>query len=162
MIKPHAPRWSEPPSLRRLLAVLVGLDFLSLFWFIGTAAEHARGASPLAVILAQPWARGVLVGLGVLAALRFAGASGRWRAASVALLLLGALTTLHADLAGGPARNLYFSGACLLGWLCGLAWRRGDEGFARAGAIALLGCALKSGLVLVASRKKGLAVGSGE
>ncbi len=141
MIDSHPQRWAAPPSLRRLLAALVGLDLLSLFWFIGTAAQHARGASPLAVALAHPWTRGVLVGCGVLAALRFAGAADRWRAGSVALLLLGALTTLHADLAGGPARNLYFSGVCLLGWLCGLAWRRGDEGFARTGTIALLGAA---------------------
>ncbi len=133
--------WSEPAALRRVLAVLVGLDTLSLFWFVGSAAQHATGTTPLAVALAQPLVRGVLVGVGALATVRFAGAPGRWRAAGVALLMLGVLTSLHADLAGGPARNLYFSGVCLLGWLCGLAWGRGDESFARTGAIALLGAA---------------------
>ena len=131
-------RLAGAPILRVTIAVLVALDLLTLL-FQPTPPAPAMGS--LAAWLWQPAARAAVVVLGAGAAARFARAPGRLWSGTVALLSIGVCATLLADAAGTPPRNLYFSGLCLFGWLCGLAVKRDDESLAASGAIGLLGAA---------------------
>jgi hypothetical protein len=139
--------------LRYLLATVVGLDLVALAFFVLEARERAGEAATGVVALASatpvPF---VIAAIGLAGAVLFARRSGQLTGAAVALVALAVLSHVHAALFGSPWRHLYFSGACLLGWLAGIVFARvrgapEDERYARVGAIAVLGAAyFSSGL----------------
>ncbi len=132
--------WREAPALRVAIAALVIGDTLSL----AGAPRVVSSSTLFSAALASPSIRWAIVAVGVAAAARFGAGAGRWRAGVVALVALGFLATAFAEVAGGPARNLYFSGVTMLGWIIGILYHRADERFAHAGATALLGAAYLS------------------
>ncbi len=140
----------QRPFLRVTLAVLVASDLVSFYFFVGEALEAARAhdlaVDRLTAVFASSGVRAAVVGAGVAGALAFARRPGRIWEGVAALAALIVLSTVHAQLFGGAWRHLYYSGACLTGWLLGLvAGRRAgmpeDESYARVGAIALLSAA---------------------
>lgn len=143
------------PWLRRALAAVVAADLVSFYFALAEArviaAEHG-GFTLLNELASGVPVRGVVIAIGVVAAAAFGLRPGRLWAGAVSLVALAMLSTVHAQLFGGPWRHLYFSGVCLLGWLLGLlvSRRRGmphDESWARMGSIALLGATyLSAGL----------------
>jgi hypothetical protein len=136
--------------LRGILALIVVVDLVSFFFFVGGAHDAAvvKGVAfgGLTDLLSHPIARALVVVVGVAGAVGFGLRPGRIWAGATALAALTLLSTVHAQLFGSPWRHLYYSGVCLAGWLLGLAFSRfrgarDDESFARTGAIALLGSA---------------------
>lgn len=131
--------------LRVGLAIVAAFDLLSL-------ANQLRHEAPGPA--SHPLAPGWLLGLGGHAAfvwgavalamgalVAFAAARAPLRSGVLALAVLALFAESHAAIVGGPQRNVFASGAALLGWLCGLAWGRGlgataREDLAEAGAIA--------------------------
>ncbi len=143
-------RSEHRPTLRVTLATLVAIDLVSFYFFISEALEAARAhdiaIDPVTAMFASSGARAGVVAIGVAGVLAFARRPGRLWHGLVALGALVVLSTVHAQLFGGAWRHLYYSGACLAGWLLGLvASRRAgiadDESYARTGAIALLSAA---------------------
>jgi len=134
--------------LRIVLTAVVVVDLLSFYVFLGDARAAAL-ASALSVgsfseVLSRPVVRGAVISIGVAGALAFGRRAGRLRAGLLALGALVVLSTTHTMLFGSPWRHLFFGGACLTGWLMGLAVRRhqgapADESWARIGSMALLG-----------------------
>jgi hypothetical protein len=136
--------------LRAALTVVVVVDLLSFFFFLddARAAALANGSALTAWsdLLSRMPVVGVVVVIGIAAAIAFGRRPGRLWEGLLPLAALTLLSTVHAQLFGSPWRHLYYSGLCLLGWLLGLAVsrRRGmpaDESYARIGSIALLGAA---------------------
>ncbi len=135
------------PRHRWLLAAVVAFDVLSFHSFLGDAREVTllRGGdfNWFNHLVSAPLGRTITVAIGFVAALVF-GKTGRRTAGILALLCLAILSTAHAQLFGSPWRHMFFSGACLLGWLAGATAGAGTPAarrYARAGALALLGAA---------------------
>jgi hypothetical protein len=82
----------------------------------------------------------LLTAFGLAALLSFA--LQRWPIAAgmAALASLSVLSQTHALLSGGPMRHEFAVGVALLGWLCGVAFARGQkvDELAEAGAVAAL------------------------
>lgn len=143
-------------ALRSWLAAVAAFDLVCLVVFIGNAASSASARShhvpSLVTIAASLPMRLIVCGVGVAAAWRFARRANALAAGVVVLMALAFLSTVHAQIFGSPWRHLYFSGACLLGWLLGLEISRrregaASEGLAHVGAVTLLGAAyFNSGL----------------
>jgi hypothetical protein len=136
--------------LRTALAVVAGLDLLSLFFFLGEARAIALAngviLTPFSDLLSGPVARSFVIVAGIAGAVGFGRKPGGLGPGLLALGALILLSTAHAQLFGSPWRHLYYSGVCLSGWLLGLAVSRSqgapaDESYARVGSIALLGAA---------------------
>lgn len=150
-----SPRGAHRPVLRALLALVVALDFVSFFFFLEEdrviGATHGT-LNAFNELVSATAVRGLIVAVGVAAAIAFARRPGRLGAGAVALVALAVLSAAHTQLFGSPWRHLFFSGVCLAGWLLGLVVSRrrarpDDESWARLGAIALLGAAyLNAGL----------------
>lgn len=143
-------RAEQRPILRVTLAALVAVDLISFYFFIGEAFEAARAhdiaINAMTAAFASSGVRAGVIAVGVAGALTFGRRPGRLWHGLVALAALVVLSTVHAQLFGGAWRHLYYSGACLAGWLLGLAASRragvaDDESYARTGAIALLSAA---------------------
>lgn len=142
--------------LRVVLAVVVTLDLLSLYSFLGEARADALAAGAslggFDELLSRAAVRGAVILIGIAAAVGFARRAGRLWHGLVALTALMFLSTVHTHLFGSPWRHLFFGGLCLAGWLAGLAVSRhrgapADEGYACTGSVALLGAAyLNSGI----------------
>lgn len=136
--------------LRATLALVVVADLLSFYLFLtdarADALAHGVALTALNDLGSRSPVKELIVLIGGVAAVRFAGRAGRLGAGVVALAALTVLSTVHGQLYGSPWRHLFFSGLCLSGWLLGLAVSRrqgapGDESYARVGSIALLGAA---------------------
>ena len=138
--------WSRAP-LRAGLAIVAGLDLIGLAERLRAlppgGARHPLAPAWLLALGAQPLAVDGLVAAGLVALLLFAIGRAPLRAGGGALVLLAVLAETQAALAGGPQRNVFASGATLLGWLIGLGWGRGlggaganREDLAEAGAVA--------------------------
>jgi hypothetical protein len=149
-MRPDLPE--QRPALRRLLAALVAIDLLFLFYIFADDRQigAAHGAlTGFADVVSGTAGSIAVVAVGLAGALGFARRPGRIAEGLVALVALGILNTAHAQLFGSPWRHLFFSGVCLAGWLLGLAVTRlrgapQDESYARLGSIALLGAAYLS------------------
>lgn len=138
------------PALRLLLGVVAAIDLASFVFVLADARAAALAAGtaldPFTALVSRPVVSALLAALGIIGALRFAARADRPLAGLVALLALAALSTAHAHAYGSPWRHLYYSGLGLAGWVLGLVVSRrrgapGDESFARAGSLALIGAA---------------------
>jgi hypothetical protein len=134
--------------LRLVLTAVVAVDLLSFYFFLGEAraAALATGFSigSFSEVLSRPSVRGTVILIGLAGVLAFGRRAGRLWEGLLALGALVLLSTAHTMLFGSPWRHLFFGGACLTGWLIGLAARRyqgapADESWAGVGSTALLG-----------------------
>lgn len=145
---PHTQKWLR--VIRRVLALVVAIDLLSLPYFIGDARSMAvalgNSISPVLQSLSSSPFTWFVSGCGLVATILFARRSGSIAGGLVALASLSLLSGVHARLFGSPWRHLFFSGVCLCGWVIG-QWvaqrsnRQEGESFGRIGSIALLGAA---------------------
>jgi hypothetical protein len=142
--------YRAPAVLRIALAAVVGVDLVSLAFFLRAARRDALAngitAGAFAAVVSRPSVTAAVAVIAIAAAVAFGRRAGRLWEGIVALGGLALFSTAHAQLFGSPWRHLFYSGICLTGWLLGLAVsrRRGlpsDESYARTGAIALLGAA---------------------
>lgn len=138
--------------LRVGLAVIAGLVFVSQVVVLSRMAAdraHFGDTGPMHRLLAQaPWLPWLAIaalapGLWAVARDRRPVAGGAW-----ALGWMSLLSFMHTEFLGSPARNTFFPGVALLGWLLGLVWAReaggpgltrdARERFAEAGALACI------------------------
>ncbi len=134
--------------IRIVLTAIVAVDLLSFYFFLGearaAALTTALSIGSFSEVLSRPVVRGTVIVIGLAGVLAFGRRAGRLWEGLLALGALVLLSTAHTILFGSPWRHLFFGGACLTGWLIGLAARRqqgapADESWARIGSTALLG-----------------------
>jgi hypothetical protein len=144
------------PWRRGVLAAVVVADLVTIFRGFDDARKvsFAEGAAFgwFVDLLSRPPAAAIVLFAGIAGAVAFARRPGRLWEGGLALGALILSNTAHTQLLGTPSRNFFYSGACLSGWMLGLAAarRRGapeDESYALTGAVALLGAVyLNAGL----------------
>jgi hypothetical protein len=117
--------------MRRLIALLMAFDAVLAATFLASLRP-----SPLSHPHAPGWLLGLggnlpaLIAIAVVAvggSLQFARRAGAWAAGLVSLVCVGVLVEAQGALLQGPMRFLFFSGACLLGWLFGLGFARWEK-----------------------------------
>ena len=138
------------PYQRIILAIIVVIDLVSFWFFLGdaraTSIANATEYGFLTAIVSGAVVRTVLAVIAISAAVIFAIRPAQTIPGLAALLTLMLFSHAHADLFGSPWRHMFFSGVCLAGWLLGLQISKrgaadGDESYAKIGALALLGAA---------------------